>query len=303
MTVQAASPVGSVRRSSRALAGFRRFAENKIGVAGGVVVVLLIAAAIGADVIAAQSPLDQDMSSILAAPSGDHWFGTDQLGRDVFSRMVHGTRIALLVALAAVAIGAVIGSPLGMASAYYKGIADGVIMRFMDLLLSFPALLLALTLMAALGPSITSAMIAIGVVFVPIFARLARGATLSVQENQYIEAARATGMGDRRILFSEILPNILPPLIVQAAAALSFGIIAEASLSFLGLGAQPPTPSWGQMLFEGKNTMALAPWTVIAGGSAIFVAVLSFNLFGDGLRDYLDPRLRSVDPTAEQDLE
>jgi peptide/nickel transport system permease protein len=272
-----------------------RLGENRLAAFGALVVLVLALVALFQDVISPYSPTQTNTDALLQGPSLAHPLGTDELGRDVLSRIIHGSRIALLVSISAITIGIAIGVTLGMAAAYLRGLFDGAIMRSMDLLLSFPAILLALTVMAALGAGLTSASIAIGIIFIPIFARIARASTMVVQEQQFIEAAHSTGMSRFRILGSEILPNILPPLIVQATVALSFGILAEASLSFLGLGAKPPTPSWGQMLFQGRPFMAQAPWTVLAPGAAIFVAVLAFNLLGDGLRDELDPRLKSLE--------
>jgi len=245
-----------------------------------------------ASVIAPYSPFDLDVALMLQGPSAAHWLGTDELGRDVLSRTIFAAQISVEVALVAVGVGVFGGTIIGVLAAYFGGVVDIVLMRLMELLFSFPAILLAIVLMASLGTSILNAMIAIGIIFIPGFARLARATTLETMQQQYIEAARAIGMGHLRILLREILPNVVTPLLVEAAVAFAYAVLLESALSFLGLGAQPPDPSWGNMLNTGRGFMAQAPWLSIVPGMALFLCVLGFNLLGDGLRDMLDPHLR-----------
>ncbi len=259
---------------------------------GACLVGLVVLAAIGAPWIAPFSPYDLDVALMLQPPSWQHWLGTDEVGRDVLSRTVHAARISVEVALVAVSVGLLGGTLIGLLAAYFGGIADLVLMRLMELLFSFPAILLAIILMASLGTSILNAMIAIGIIFIPGFARLARATTMDVLRQQFVDAARAIGMGDSRIIFREILPNILAPSLVEAAVAFAYAVLLESALSFLGLGAQPPEPSWGNMINTGRGFMAQAPWLGIVPGTALFLCVLGFNLLGDGLRDLLDPHLK-----------
>ncbi len=259
---------------------------------GAVIVLAVVAAAAGADLLAPYSPYDLDVARMLETPSPSHWLGTDEVGRDVLSRTIHAARISVEVALVAVGVGLVGGTLIGLVAAYLGGIADTILMRLMELLFSFPAILLAVILMASLGTSILNAMIAIGLIFIPGFARLARATTMEVLRLQYVDAARAVGMGDLRIIFREILPNILAPSLVEAAVAFAYAVLLESALSFLGLGAQPPEPSWGNMINTGRGFMAQAPWLGIVPGMALFFCVLGFNLLGDGLRDVLDPHLK-----------
>jgi peptide/nickel transport system permease protein len=259
---------------------------------GGALVCVVVLAALGAPLVAPYSPYDLDVAAMLQGPSGGHWLGTDEVGRDVLSRTIFAARISVEVALVAVAVGATGGMIVGILSAYLGGIVDLGLMRLMELLFSFPAILLAVVLMASLGTNVLNAMIAIGIVFIPGFARLARIATQQVLRQQYIDAARTIGMSDTRILLREILPNVLTPILVEAAVAFSYAVILESALSFLGLGAQPPEPSWGNMLNTGRGFMGRAPWLGIVPGAALFLCVLGFNLLGDGLRDLLDPHLR-----------
>lgn len=222
-------------------------------------------------------------------PSFEHPFGTDELGRDVLSRTIYGAKVSVQVALTAVSVAAVIGSSLGVLAGYAEGYAETLIMRGVDVLLGFPALILAIGVVAALGFSLQNVIIALGIVYIPQFARIARSSALSVTEEEYVEAAEALGYSRRHIIFREVLPNCLSPLLVQASLLMAFAIIAEASLSFLGLGVQPPQASWGQMVSDGSSYMTDAPWISAFPGIAIFVTVLGFNLVGDGLRDALDP--------------
>lgn len=264
----------------------------RLVVTGGAIVFAVLCTAIFASTVAPFSPFDLDVSRMLSAPSQAHWLGTDELGRDVLSRVIYAARISMMVAVLASAVGLFFGTIIGTVSAYCGGWVDLVLMRLMEILFSFPAILLAVVLMASLGTSVVNAMIAIGIIFIPGFSRLARAASESVLRQQYVESARAIGMGHLRILTREILPNILAPLLVEAAVAFSYAVLLESALSFLGLGAQPPDPSWGNMLNTGRGFMSQAPWLSIAPGMAIFVTVLGFNMLGDGLRDAFDPHLR-----------
>jgi len=264
----------------------------RLVILGGAIIASILLCAIFAPWIAPYSPYDLDVVAMLQSPSGAHLLGTDELGRDLLSRTIYAARISMQVAFIAAGVGLVFGTLIGVAAAYFGGLVDLVLMRFMELLFSFPAILLAVVLMASLGTSILNAMIAIGIVFIPGFSRLARAATEVVLREQYVESARAIGMSHGRIVFVEILPNILAPLLVEAAVAFSYAILLESALSFLGLGAQPPEPSWGNMLNTGRGFMAQAPWLSIVPGAAIFLSVLGFNLIGDGLRDVLDPHMK-----------
>ena len=259
---------------------------------GAALVCLMLLAAAAASWIAPYSPYDLDVAKMLQAPTPEHWLGTDEVGRDVLSRTIHAARISVEVGLVAVFVGFTGGTLIGLFAAYFGGLLDLILMRLMELLFSFPAILLAIMLMASLGTSILNAMIAIGIIFIPGFARLARASTLEVLRQQYVEAARSVGMGDARIIFREVLPNILAPSLVEAAAAFASAVLLESALSFLGLGAQPPEPSWGNMINTGRGFMAQAPWLGIVPGAALFLCVFGFNLLGDGLRDLLDPHMR-----------
>ncbi|HEU0218224.1 MAG TPA: ABC transporter permease [Stellaceae bacterium] len=268
----------------------RVLARRRMALFGLSVVLFFIAVAILAPLIAPYDPLATSWSAVRKAPSMLHPFGTDEIGRDVLARVIWGARASLLAGLVSVSLALAAGVPLGLVSGYLGGIVDGTLMRMIDAMLAVPFLILAIALAAFLGPSLVNAMIAIGVSQTPIFARLTRGQVLAVKHEEYIEAARAVGNPHYRIVLRHILPNIIPPLLVQATLAAATAIIAEASLSFLGLGEQPPDPSWGSMLNTAKNFMSQAPWMALWPGAAIFLLVLSLNLFGDGLRDALDPR-------------
>jgi peptide/nickel transport system permease protein len=264
----------------------------RLVVTGGAIVGMVLFIAVFAPLIAPSSPFDLDVAQMLRAPSPAHLLGTDELGRDVLSRVIHAARLSMMVAVLASLIGLVFGTIIGTLAAYFGGAVDLVLMRLMEVLFSFPAILLAIVLMASLGTSILNAMIAIGIIFIPGFARLARASAENVLRQQYVEQARAIGMSHFRIVTREILPNILAPLLVEAAVAFSYAVLLESALSFLGLGAQPPDPSWGNMLNTGRGFMAQAPWLSLAPGFAIFLTVLGFNMLGDGLRDAFDPHLR-----------
>jgi peptide/nickel transport system permease protein len=259
---------------------------------GGAIVLVVLLAALLAIVWAPYSPTQQDIRNLLKPPSLTHPLGTDELGRDTLTRAMFGAQASLEVGIIAVGISLFLGSALGLAAGYPRGFTDAVIMRIMDGLLALPTLVLALAITAMLGPSLNNAMIAIGVTGVPIFARLVRGQVLSVRELEYIQAARSLGAGDLRTMIKHVLPNVLAPIVVQASLAMPTAILAEAGLSFLGLGVQPPTPSWGAMLNTAKGYLQQDAWLAIAPGAAIFVTVLGFNFLGDAIRDALDPMLR-----------
>lgn len=235
-----------------------------------------------------------DVPNALRPPSPEHWFGTDDLGRDVFTRVVLATQVSLLVAVASVAFALVVGVTAGVLAGYRGGWTDTVLMRANDVLFAFPVLLLALAIVAVLGPGLGTTMIAIGVVYTPIFARVARGSALSVRSEPFVQASRTMGTGHGYILLRHVLPNITGPVIVQTSLSLAFAILSEAALSFLGLGVQPPQPSWGRMLFDAQGFFGSAWWMGLFPGAAIFVTVLAFNLVGDGLRDVLDPKQRTM---------
>ena len=276
------------RPGQRAL---RRFRQHKLALAGLTFLLLLLLAALFPQVIAPYDPLTMQMPDRLLGPSAAHWFGTDDFGRDILARIVYGARISLEVGVIAVGIAASAGISLGLVAGYFGGWLDSLIMRIMDVIFAFPAILLAITIMAILGPSTTNVMIAIGIVYIPIFARLVRGATLSLKALDYIEAARACGSTSLRILRLHIFPGTLGEITVQVTLSLAYAILAEAALSFLGLGTQPPEPSWGSMLSFGREWIREAPWFSFFPGLAIFITVFSLNLVGDGWRDALDPRL------------
>lgn len=270
----------------------RRFARNRLALVGLWVVMLIALSAIFSAWIAPYSPVAPDFINVLKPPDMRHLMGTDDLGRDVLSRVVFGTRTSLLAGVISVGIAVLAGLPIGLISGYYRGRLDDLLMRITDAMLSFPFLVLALTIAAVLGAGLDRAMIAIGIVFMPAFIRLSRGQVLSEREQNYVEAARALGAGDGRIIWRHIFPNVLSPVLVQASLATAAAITAEAALSFLGLGTQPPTPSWGSMLNFAQPYLSTAPWMAIYPGIAIFLTVLSLNLLGDGLREALDPRFR-----------
>ena len=269
---------------------WRRLLRRRGAMLGLLFVIFFVLLAIFAPYIAPYDPVATSWSAVRVPPSAEYWFGTDEIGRDVLSRVVWGARASLLAGLVSVCISMALGVPVGLLAAYVGGWTDGLVSRFTDSMLAVPFLILAIALAAFLGPSLTNAMIAIGVSATPIFIRLTRAQVLAVKVEDYIEAARAVGNPHWRIALRHILPNVLPPLIVQATLAIAAAVIAEASLSFLGLGQQPPAPSWGSMLNTAKNFVDQAPWMAIWPGVSIFLLVLSFNLLGDGLRDALDPK-------------
>ncbi len=284
------TPPAQPRELSPARRALLRLVRRRSAMLGLAIVLAFVLIAVFAPVISPQDPLQTSWSAVRNAPSAQYLFGTDEIGRDVLSRVIWGARASLLAGLVSVCIAMALGVPIGLLAGYVGGWVDGLISRFTDAMLAVPFLILAIALAAFLGPSLTNAMIAIGVSATPIFIRLTRGQVLSVKVEDFVEAARAVGNPHWRIALRHILPNILPPLIVQATLAIAAAIIAEASLSFLGLGQQPPAPSWGSMLNTAKNYVDNAPWMAIWPGMSIFLLVLSFNLLGDGLRDALDPK-------------
>ena len=271
---------------------FQDFIKNRLALLGMIIVLLMVIVALLASVIQLYDPLQQNMAIRLSAPGSEHLFGTDQYGRDVWSRIVHGARVSLYVGIIAVGIGIFFGCPIGAIAGYFRGKTDEVIMRFMDAFLAFPPVLLALVVVAILGSSLVNTMVAIGIVYIPRFARVIRGSVLAEREKEYVEASRMIGESNMSILFRQIIPNCLSPVIVQGTVFLAYAILTEASLSFLGLGIAPPNPSWGSMLNEARVFIETDPLQAIFPGLAISFTVLGFNLFGDGLRDILDPRLK-----------
>lgn len=287
------SPVDGGGRASPSLwvTARRRFLRSATGMLGAALLLLFVLIAIFAGQVSPYDPIHQDFRIEREAPSASHLMGTDEFGRDVFSRVVWGARVSLQAGAIAASIALVAGLFLGMIAAYYRGRTDGLVMRSMDVLLSFPYLLLAIGIVAILGPGLLTAMIAIGIVYIPNYARVVRGAVLSVGARDFVEAARATGARDRRVMWQHVLPNVLAPIIVQATLNVGTAIIDTAGLSFLGLGTQPPTPDWGNMLSAGRSYIIDSPWIATFPGVAILATVLAFNLVGDALRDALDPRL------------
>ena len=268
----------------------RRFVRHRLAMVGFTIVAALVVVGLFGRALAPYDPLGMDFGALFAPPSWTHPFGTDEFGRDIFSRVLYGARVSLQVAFIAVGISGSAGVLLGLTAGFLGGWVDELVMRIMDVLFAFPAVLLAITIMAILGRGVGNAMIAIAIVYVPIFARVTRGAVISVRGREYVTAARALGKSPFGIMLRHVLPNALGPIIVQTSLSLAFAILAEAALSFFGLGTQPPDPSWGRMLSEGRGFLRQAPWMGIFPGLAIMVSVMGFNFLGDGLRDLLDPR-------------
>ena len=281
---------GATLRLGRSGGSLRALSADPRSAVGLGLVVLAGAAALFAPMIAPYPPDLPDFINILAPPGASHWLGTDELGRDVLARIIYGARTSLFVGMLSVVVAAVAGTALGLVSGYFGRLVDALIMRVMDVVFAFPSILLALAITAVLGPSLNNAVLAIAVVNLPVFARIARAQTLVVRELEFVEAKRALGFGTANILFRTILPNILAPVIVQGSLLFASAIITESYLSFLGLGAQPPTATWGNMLRNAIGFMELAPWLAVFPGAAIFLTVLGCNLLGDGLRDRFDPR-------------
>ena len=270
----------------------RRLLRHKLAMFGVVVLVIVCVMGVFGPAITPYDANGMDFANRFAGPSLAHWMGTDDFGRDIFSRIIIGARVSLQVGLVAVSVATILGTGLGLLAGYGSRLTDEVIMRAMDVLYAIPALLLAIAIVAALGKGINNAMIAIGLVYIPIFARIARAAVLGIRNEEFIIAARALGAGDLRILAWHVLPNVLSPIIVEITLSLAFAILAEAALSFFGLGTQPPDPSWGRMLSEGRDFFRQSLWMGIFPGLAILFTVMGFNFLGDGLRDALDPKLR-----------
>jgi peptide/nickel transport system permease protein len=264
---------------------------HPVGAVGAVIIALLILLAVSAPLISPFDPLAQP-SKRLVEPGGAYLLGTDEFGRDVLSRLIYGSRVSLQVGVISVGMALLLGGTLGLVSGYYLGLVDSLVQRVVDVILAFPSVILIIAISGVMGPSMVTAMIAIGIVYAPNFARIARGPTLAITREQYVEAARTVGAGSARIIFRHVLPNVAAPMIIQTTLAFSTAILAEAALSFLGLGTQPPDPSWGTMLGSGRKYMELAPWVAVFPGLAIMITVFGFNLLGDALRDAMDPRLR-----------
>lgn len=287
MSVASQTAIPAKRESSRA---WRKLKANRSSLAGFIIIVFFFLLAVLAPVLPIPDPVATSWSAIRKAPSAAHWLGTDDLGRDILSRMIWGAQASLMAGVFSVAIAVIIGVPFGVLAGYFGGWVDLVISRITEALLAMPFLIMAIALAAFLGPSLTNAMIAIGLSAMPIFVRLTRGQVLAVKQEDYVEGARSVGLGHLDIMLRYILPNVTAPIIVQATLTVATAIIAEASLSFLGLGQQPPAASWGSMLNVAKNFLTQAPWMAMWPGIAIFLVVIGFNLLGDGLRDALDPR-------------
>ena len=283
----APDPVLTAKPENRVWKKFRR---HKSALLGGILVAFFVLIALAAPLLPIPDPAATDWGAVRKPPSWTHWMGTDEIGRDVMARMIWGAQASLLAGVVSVGIAVIAGVPLGLIAGYFGGWTDAVISRCTEALLAAPFLILAIALAAFLGPSLTNAMIAIGISATPIFIRLTRGQVINIKSEDYVDSARAIGLPTHRILSRYILPNVLPPILVQATLTIATAIIAEASLSFLGLGQQPPAPSWGSMLNTAKNFLNQAPWMAMWPGLSIFLVVLGFNLLGDGLRDALDPR-------------
>ncbi len=277
----------------RRWAVIRRAARVRLAPFGAAILVVAVLVAVWAPLVAPHDPLKQDLAHVLARPDRGHLLGTDNVGRDVLSRVIWGTRVSLVAGLVSVAIAVATGCLLGVLAGYCGGQVEGLVMRLMDAVLSFPPLVLALALGAVLGAGLTGVLIALGVVYTPTFARLMRGQVLSIKAREFVEAARALGAPGWRVAWRHVLPNATAPIVVQASLSVAFAILAEASLSFLGLGIQPPAASWGSMINAGRGYLQQAPWIVFGPGAALFATVVGLNVVGDAVRDALDPRLRA----------
>lgn len=270
----------------------RLFLRNRIGALGAAIVLVAVVAAVGAPLLAPYPPDEQHAAWRLVPPNEYFWLGTDEFGRDILSRLLFGARISLVVGVVSVGLALLLGGTLGLLAGFYGELVDGVIMRVMDVVFAFPSILLAIGIMAVLGTSTANAILAIGIVYAPAFARLARALVLGLKQMEFIQASRVLGVSEPGILTRHILPNMLAPIIIQTTFSLSTAVLTEAALSFLGLGTPPPAPSWGLMLSSSRRFVELDPWPAIWPGAAIMLLVLGVNLFGDGLRDTLDPRLK-----------
>ncbi|MGI4953720.1 MAG: ABC transporter permease [Janthinobacterium lividum] len=287
------SPADAAQRIDSPLVEFwRRFRRKRLALAAGVVLLLIVLAAVFAPFVAPYDPSAPDYENVLSGPSGEHWFGTDSYGRDMLSRIIWGARISLSVGLISVVVGGITGVALGLVSGFFGGWVDSVIMRLCDVLLAFPGLVLAIGVVAVLGPGVSNVIWATAVFSVPVFARLVRGDTLALKRSVYVQAARSIGVSRTRQMLTHILPGTLPGVIVNVSLRLGNNILVAASLSFLGLGAQPPSPEWGAMLSDGRSYLGVADQLTLFPGLAIFVVVLAFNILGDGLRDALNQKLR-----------
>jgi ABC-type dipeptide/oligopeptide/nickel transport system permease subunit len=287
-------PVRADRHRSYLAGALRRLVGRRVVFVGVVLVVILAFLGLLGRFLAPYSPTAQDLTHVLGQPSSAHWLGTDELGRDILSRLLWGAATSLQVGLGAVLLACIPGVIVGVSVAYRGGWVDNAVMRVLDGLMAFPSLILALTIVAVLGSSLFNVILAIAITSFPHYARIARGQVLTVREDDYVLAVRCVGARDRRIVFKHILPNTISPVLVQASLGVGFAIVAEAGLSFLGVGIQPPTPSWGTMIQVGFQYLEVAPWLVMAPATMIFMAVLGFNLLGDGLREALDPHLRAT---------
>ncbi len=288
--------MGNKKAKKRSMAAeiVQRLVRNKMAMLGLFILLLLVLGAIFADVIADYDTkvVAQNIANRLQGPSAEHWFGTDEFGRDIFARMLHGSRVSLVVGLISVSVSLIIGGTLGAFAGFYGGKVDNVIMRIMDIFLAVPSILLAITIVAALGTNLVNVMLAIGISGVPNFARIVRAAVMSVKDQEFVESSRAIGASSVTIIFREIIPNCMAPIIVQATLSVAGAILSTASLSFIGLGVQPPDPEWGAMLSSGRNFLRDAMHLTLFPGLAIVITILALNLLGDGLRDALDPRLK-----------
>ncbi len=289
-------PENQVERKAIINSQFRRkwhsFCKRKVAVLGLIIVLAYALVAIFADQLAPQDPYQQDLVNMLQGPSAEHLLGTDEMGRDILSRLIYGTRISMRVGTMAVSVALVLGMPLGIIAGYFGGKVDAIIMRCMDVLMAFPGMLLAIMFVSILGSNLNNAIIAVGIYTVPNYARIARGETLTIKGNEYIEAARAVGASHLRVVFSHVLINTLAPLIIMCTLSFGQAIVTTAGLGFLGIGAQPPTPEWGAMLSSGRQYLLVAPHVTTITGLVILFLALGLNLMGDGLRDVLDPKLK-----------
>ena len=295
----AAETALSAETSSPRARAFRALIRRRIAAVGLVVVAINVVVAALAPALARWDPQVLDVKARLSTPSAKHWFGTDDVGRDVWSRVIHGARLSMVVGGSVVLLSVTGGLVVGLLGGYYRAV-DNVVMRVMDGLMAFPGIILAIALMASLGPSVTNVIVALGIVYVPRVARIVRGSVLVIRETPYVEAARALGVQDTTILWRHILPNCLSPVIVQGTFIFAAAVLGEAALSFLGVGAPPYVPSWGNVLAEGRLYLQQAPWLTLFPGAAIMATILGLNLFGDGLRDLLDPKLRGVQGSARE---
>lgn len=288
------SNIKTSKKTSQWKEVWRRLRKNKMAVLGLIILVIIILLAIFANVIADYETvvIKQNLAERLQAPSSKHLLGTDEFGRDILARMIHGARVSIKVGLLAISISIIAGGILGAISGFYGGLIDNIIMRIMDIFLAVPSILLAIAIVSALGPSITNLMISISVSYIPSFARIVRASVLSIRDQEFIEAARAIGASNTRIILKHIIPNALAPVIVQGTLGVAGAILSIAGLSFIGLGIQPPAPEWGSMLSGGRQYLRYAWWVTTFPGVAIMITILSLNLLGDGLRDALDPRLK-----------